>query len=158
MISLNINSFAELTERISFLQQLSKTTNNSIISIEHQLRELAETIKYAEQYQSNKPFHVRYEMATNKDLIFHKYEPQIILFSGAEHILQEKGIDFHQLNPEKLKSVYQELLVKKNELSNHLTTQKSQIKEMELIHDNLKKYISMSSIDIPQKVKKNKLI
>lgn len=72
-------------------------------------------------------------MATNKDLIFRKYEPQIILFSGAEHILPKKGIDFHQLNPEKLKSVYQELLVKKNELSNQLTTQKSQIKEMELI-------------------------
>ena len=97
-------------------------------------------------------------MKANKDLIFRKYEPQIILFSGAEHILQEKGIDFRQLNLEKLKSEYQELLIKKNELSHQLTTQNSQIKEMELIHDNLKKYISISSIDIPQKVEKNKLI
>lgn len=145
MTAKNIHGFSELSERISSLQQLTKTTNESIVSIEHRLRDLGEIIKYTEQYQENKPFHDRYKKAKNPDLLLRKFESQILLFSGAERMLQVSGLDPSHLNAEKLRLKYQELIDKKKDLSKQYKTSKSDLKELQLIDQNLKKYLDIAA-------------
>ena len=145
MTAKNIHNFTELEDRISSLQQLSKTCNDSIISIEQQLRNLAEVIKYACQYQENKSVHDRYEKAKDQDRFFRKYESQIILFSGAERMLKRMGIDPHTLNLEKLHSQYEELKAKKQELGQQQKAARTEIRELELIEKNMKAYLAVSS-------------
>lgn len=144
MTAKNIHNFTELDDKISALQEQAKSANSSIVSLEHQLIELAETIKYAKQYRENKSFHDRYEKAKDKDRFLRKYESKIILFSGAERMLQRKGIEPGHMNLEKLKSTYQNMLKKKKELAATHKNAQAEIKELELIRENMAQYINIS--------------
>lgn len=145
MTAKNIHSFTELEDRISSLQQLSKTCNDSILSIEQQLRDLAEAIKYARQYQENKSVHDRYEKSKDQDRFFRKYESQIILFSGAERMLKRMGLDPHILDLEKLHSQYKALKAQKQELVQQQKAARTEIRELKLIEKNMKDYLAVSS-------------
>ena len=113
-----------------------KEVNTSVVSLESQIRHLREMLKYAEQYQKNKIYDDHYKSSKDPDRYFRKYESQIILFAGAEHILQENGMDLKHLNSNKL--------------------QKQEIKELELIQQNLSKYLKQEAPEI-QRSSHNKL-
>ena len=44
---------------------------------------LAEIIKYAQQYNDNRSYHIGYKKAKNPDAYFRRYENQTILYGGA---------------------------------------------------------------------------
>lgn len=144
MTAKNIHNFMELNDSITALQEQSTAANSSIVSLEHQIRNLAEIIKYAEQYRENKSFNDRYEKSKDKDRFLRKYESKIILFSGAERMLQRKGIDSGHINLEKLKSTYQDMIKKKKELAATHKNAQAEIKELDLIRENMEQYINIS--------------
>lgn len=146
MTAKGIHNFTELDGKISSLQEQSKAANSSIVSIEHQMRELAEILKYAQQYRENKPFHDRYENAKDKDRFLRKYESQIILFSGAERMLLQRGIDSAHMNFEKLQADYQKLLEKKKELTVTHKSSLAEMKELELIRKNMGQFLDFQTI------------
>lgn len=149
MISENIHNFQELNERLSSLQTISKAVKSEIISVERALCDLSEIMKYAEQYQNNESFYKRYEKALDQDRIFQKYETQIILFTGAERMLQRKGIDPKHINPEKLRSYYKELLQRKQELQNSFKQEEDKIQQLQLLNKNLNDYLNTSLLHKP---------
>lgn len=144
MTAKNIHNFTELNDSITALQEQSTAANSSIVSLEHQIRNLAEIIKYAEQYRENKSFNDRYEKSKDKDRFLRKYESKIILFSGAERMLQCKGIDPGHMNLQKLKSTFQGMLAKKKKLTTTHKNAQAEIKELELIRGNMERYMNIS--------------
>ena len=116
------------------------------------MQELAEMIKYAEQYQENKPYNDRYETVKDKDRFLRKYESQLILFSGAERMLQRDGIAPARMNVGKLKQTYNDLLSRKNELFKQHKTEKAEIAELELIRQNMEKYLNIASPEVPKQL------
>jgi hypothetical protein len=144
MADKGIHNFVELDGRISFCQEEIKSANDSIISLEHQIRELAETIKYAEQYRENKSYNDRYEKSKDQDRYLRKYESKIILFGGAERMLQRRGINPAHMNLAKLKSHYAELQKKKQTLSSQCKTSQAEIKELELMRQNMEQYLDIA--------------
>ena len=56
------------------------------------IKDLAEIIKYAEQYKANKAYHTAYKKSKNPDAYFRKHESQIILYGGAKRMLEQAGI------------------------------------------------------------------
>lgn len=155
MTAKNIHSFSQLDEQIRSLQEQSKSANTSIVNLERQIRELAEIIKYATQYQDNKPFHDRYEKAKDQDRFLRRYESQIILFSGAERILKRHGISPSKKQLENLKMNYHELLKQKQELSVIYKGRQSEVRELELIKQNLTQYMNVSPEEHTLKLKKD---
>lgn len=147
MTEKNIHTFPQLDERINTLQEQSKSANTSIVSLEHRIREIAEAIKYVEQYQINKPFNERYEKAKDQDRFLRRYESQIILFSGADRMLKRKGVSPSKNQLEDLKADYRELLNQKQCLSGICKSAQSEIKELELMKQNLKQYMDISPAD-----------
>mgnify|MGYP000019734877 FL=1 len=144
MLARNIHNFAELDNKILSLQEQKKSANTTIVSLEHQMQELAEIIKYAEQYRENKSYNDRYKKSKDPDRFLRKYESHIILFSGAERMLQRKGIDPAHVNLNHLKTRYNEMLSKKKELVSHYKTTNTEIKELELIRQNMEKYLDIT--------------
>lgn len=144
MTAKNIQSFTELYGKISSLQEQVKAANSSIVSLEHRIKDLAEIIKYAEQYRENKSFHDRYEKAKDQDKFLRKYESNIILYDGAERMLHRKGIDPKHMDIEKMKASYQELLSGKKELSASYKSAQAEIKELELIRQNMEQYMNIA--------------
>lgn len=143
MSAKNIHNFAELDARIITLQEQAKAANGSIVLLEGQIRDIAETIKYAEQYRENKPFNERYEHAKDQDKFLRKYESHLILFDGAKRMLQRKGTDLGHLNLSKMKATYQELLDKKKDLTARHTTAQSETKQLEQIRKNMAQYLEL---------------
>ena len=54
MLDRNIHNFAEYYNNILSLQEQKKSANTTVVSLEHKMQELAESIKYFEQYRENK--------------------------------------------------------------------------------------------------------
>lgn len=145
MIAHDIHNFTELDRRISSLLEQTRVSNSTIVSLEHQMQKLAEIIKYAEQYQENKPYNDRYKKVKDQDRFLRKYESQLILFSGAERMLQRDSIDLAHMNIGKLKQTYNDLLSRKNELFRQHKASKTEIAELELIRQNMEKYLDITS-------------
>lgn len=145
MTSKNIHSFTELSEKITETKQQSVSANDGIKTLEGKLRELAEIIKYAKQYQKNKPFNDRNEAIKDKDRFLRKYESQIILFGGAERMLQRKGIRPESINVAKLKSEYNRLCMQKDELNSSYKGCQRELTELDLIQQNMEQFLNIQT-------------
>ena len=93
--------------------EAGKSAKQSVVELEHRIKDLAEIIKYAQQYKDNRSYHIGYKKAKNPDAYFRRYESQIILYGGARHMLEQAGINLKGLNVDKLKAEYQELMKQK---------------------------------------------
>lgn len=105
---------------------------------------------------SGKIYNDHYKSSKDSDRYFRKYESQIILFAGAEHILQENGIDLKQLNTNKLQAQISELISRKKSINTQYVSFRKEMKELELIHQNLSKYLKPDDPEI-EKSSHNKL-
>ena len=138
---LEAGSIAELEQKFTVKSEAAKSAKQTILQMERQLKTLGEILKYAEQYQTNRPYYLKYKQAKNPDTIFRKYESQILLYGGAKRMLEQAGIDLKSLNVNKLKSEYLELEKQKNEMSVTYKTCQKEAQEMNQKLENLKQYI-----------------
>lgn len=64
---------------------------------EHQLKNLGQILKYAEQYKANHIYHVRYQKSKDQDAYLRRHETELLLHDGAENMLKRFGIDLKTL-------------------------------------------------------------
>lgn len=102
-------SLSDLKHQITVKTEARKSAKQSVVKLEHRMKDLAEIIKYAEQYKDNRSYHIAYKKAKNPDAYFRKYESQIILYGGARRVLEQAGIKLKGLNEDKLRAEYQAL-------------------------------------------------
>lgn len=140
-----VGSISELERKISVQTQAGKSAKQSVVEIEHRLKDLGEIIKYAEQYQANRSYHIGYKKAKNPDAYFRRYESQIILYGGAKRMLEQAGLNLKSLNVDKLKVEYQELSKQKSELT---ATYKKCEKEVSALNHKLENLIRYLDLDI----------
>ena len=130
-----------MEHEISVKTEAGKSAKQSVVELEHRLKDLAEIIKYAEQYRSNRSYHIGYKKAKNPDSYFRQYESQIILYGGARRMLEQAGINLKSLNIDKLKSEYLELNKQKNELTSTYKSYEKEVRELTRKMDNLNQYL-----------------
>ncbi len=123
--------------------------------MEHRIKDLAEIIKYAEQYRANRFYHIGYKKAKNPDSYFRQYESQIILYGGARRMLEQAGINFKSLNVDKLKSEYQKLTKQKNELIPTYKTCEKEVRELSRKLENLNQYLGRDTTQSEQSKTQN---
>lgn len=73
-----VGSLSELEHKIAVKTEAGKSAKQSVVELEHRIKDLAEIIKYAQQYKANRSYHIGYKKAKNPDAYFRKYERQII--------------------------------------------------------------------------------
>lgn len=64
------DSIEDIEDKLSSKSTLAKTARQSLIDTEHQLKELGEILKYANDYQTNKVYHFRYKKSKDPDAYF----------------------------------------------------------------------------------------
>ena len=109
-------SISELEKQISAKSALAKTARTSLVETEHQRKDLGQILKYAEQYKANRVYHIRYQKSKDKDRYLRQHETELLLHGGAENMLKRFGIDTRNLDVEKLRSDYNALYSKKENL------------------------------------------
>ena len=147
-----------LQDKLQATTATAKAARESIVQAEHQMKDLAEIIKYAEQYQVNKQYNYRYKKSKNPDAYFRSHETELLLYSGAKRMLERLGVNEKAMDIEKLRAEYQTLEEQKKSFSQIYKTSEKEIKKMEQELDNINQYLNPSiKTDEPQK-KKNEPI
>ena len=128
----------------------------SLAELEHRIKDLAEIIKYAQQYKDNRSYHIGYKKAKNPDAYFRRYESQIILYGGARRMLEQAGINLKGLNVDKLKAEYQELMKQKSELTSTYKDCEKEVHELKRKQENLNQYLGRTQPDPVQEQQEKK--
>ena len=134
-------SITELEKQIAAKSALAKTARESLVETEHQLKDLGQILRYAEQYKTNRIYHIRYQKSKDKDRYLRQHETELLLHDGAENMLKRLGIGTNNLDAEKLRSDYNALYSKKQSLQK---TYKSAGKEAANLNqklNNLNQYL-----------------
>ena len=108
---------------------------------ERQLKDLGQILKYAEQYQCNHIYHIRYRKSKNPDTYFRSHETELLLHDGAENMLKRFGINLKTLDVTKLRSDYNALYAKKEALQKTYKTAEKEIQSLNRKLDNLNEYL-----------------
>ena len=134
-------SIKELEQKIATTAATGKEAKQTVRKLENRIKDLAEIIKYAEQYKANKAYHIAYKKSKNPDAYFRKHESQIILYGGARRMLEQAGIPLKGLNIDKLKAEYQELTTQKKELTATYKNCEKELKSLNRKLENLNQYL-----------------
>ena len=147
----------ELEEKIAVTAATGKEAKQTVRKLENRIKDLAEIIKYAEQYKANKPYNIAYKKAKNPDAYFRRHESQIILYDGARRMLEQAGISLKGLNIDKLKSEYQELTAQKKELTSTYKNCEKELKALNRKLENLNQYLELAEAqkDAPEQSDRN---
>ena len=133
---------AELKEQIATKTTLAKTARNSLVETEHQLKDLGQVLKYAEQYKTNHIYHVRYQKSEDKDAYLRRHETELILHDGAENMLKRFGVNPKDIDIEKLRSDYNALYSKKQSLQKTYKSAKKEAADLNRKLANLNRYLA----------------
>ena len=142
-----VGSLAELEHKIAVKTEAGKSAKQSVVELEHRIKDLAEIIKYAQQYKDNRSYHIGYKKAKKPDAYFRRYESQIILYGGARHMLEQAGINLKGLNVDKLKAEYQELMKQKSELTSTYKKCEKEVQSLNRKLENLNQYLGQTQPD-----------
>ena len=145
-----VGSLAELEHKIAVKTEAGKSAKQSVVELEHRIKDLAEIIKYAQQYKDNRSYHIGYKKAKNPDAYFRRYESQIILYGGARRMLEQVGINLKGLNVDKLKAEYQELMKQKSELTSTYKDCEKEVRKLDRKLENLNQYLGRTQPDPAQ--------
>lgn len=63
-------SLSDLDHKITVKTKAVRSAKQSVVELEHRMKDLAEIIKYAEQYKDNRSYHIAYKKAKNPDAYF----------------------------------------------------------------------------------------
>ena len=150
-------SLSDLEHKITVKTEAGKSAKQSVVELEHHMKDLAEIIKYAEQYKDNHSYHIAYKKAKNPDAYFRRYESQIILYGGARRMLEQAGIKLKRLNVDKLRAEYQALKTQKKELTDTYKSCEKEVRDLKRKQENLDRYLGRTQTDpVQEQQTKNK--
>ena len=149
------SSITELEDKIHTTTTIAKAAKESIVKTEHQMKELAEIIKYVDQYQENKKYNYRYERSKNPDAYLRSHESELLLYGGAKRILERFGINEKSMDIEKLKDKYQKLFEHKNNFTQMYKATEKELKKLNQESQNINQYLNLSRSDKQPKNKKD---
>ena len=134
-------SLSDLEHKITVKTEAGKSAKQSVVELEHRMKNLAEIIKYAEQYKANRSYQIAYKKAKNPDAYFRRYESQIILYGGARRVLEQAGIKLKGLNVDKLRAEYQTMETQKKELTATYKNYEKEVRDLKRKQENLNRYL-----------------
>ncbi len=135
-------SISELEKQIAVKSALIKNTRESLVETEHQLKDLGQVLKYAEQYKTNHIYHVHYQKSKDKDAYLRRHETELILHDGAENMLKRFGINPKNINVEKLRSDYNALYSKRQALQKTYKSAEKETADLKRKLNNLNQYLA----------------
>ena len=150
-----VGFLAELEHKIAVKTEAGKSAKQSVVELEHRIKDLAEIIKYIST-KTTAPIISATKKTKNPDTYFRRYESQIILYGGARRMLEQAGINLKGLNVDKLKAEYQELMKQKSELTSTYKDCEKEVRELKRKQENLNQYLGRTQPDPAQEKQEKK--
>jgi len=148
-------SITALEQQIAEKKSLSNAARTELVTLEHEMKPYAEMLKYAEQYEANKPYHLRSQKSKNPDDYFRRHESELLLYDGAKNMLQKAGINIKTMNLDQMRTDFHALEKKKAELQKSYRSAEKDISDMEKKMKNLSQYLGLQLSEKQQAQRKN---
>lgn len=145
------DSLSKLHKKIEEKESEAKSARTELIELEHEMKKVAELLLYAEQYRDNKSFHEKYNKSTDPDRYLRMHETQLILYDGAEHMLQKFGLDPKSVNAEEIRKDYEAMQTRKTELENTYKYTEKETEDLKQKLSNVENYVGQDMAILTEK-------
>lgn len=138
-----INKIGSVTKARKIIDTNNNTIsecNARLIQNDKKMRELADIIRYAEQYKNNEVFNYRYLKSKDPDAYMREHESQLLLYSHAVRNLAKKKIKPEDIDLEQLRDQYFDLELEQDELKDQLKDAQKENQALQRDLDKLKEY------------------
>lgn len=135
------DNLSELQKKIDEKTIEAKSARTELVELEHEIKKVAELLRYAEQYYDNKPFHDKYKKSKDPDRYLRMHETELILYDGAEHMLRNMGLDPNHVNVTDIRTDYEDMLSRKNILETRYITSEKEARILQQSLSNVIQYV-----------------
>ena len=135
------DNLSELQKQIDEKTAEAKSARSELVELEHEMKKIAELLLYAEQYCDNKPYQDKYEKSKDPDRYLRMQETQLILFDGAERMLQKMGLDPKSVNAAEIRADYEAMQARKQALEKTYKIAEKEAQALQQKLTNVEQYI-----------------
>ena len=138
------DSLSDLKRQIDEKTAEAKSVRTELVELEHEMKKISELLFYAEQYRDNKPFHDRYKKSKDPDRYLRMHETQLILYDGAERMLQKMGLNLNSINIDDIRADYEAMKANKTILDKKMRSAEEEANKLKLNITNVEQYIGQT--------------
>ena len=109
LAEMGFHSMEEVSEKIDALHLQVRTGKKTTIAFDKQIKNVAEILRYARQYDEKKKYARNYEKSVDKERYYRSHSYDLHLAWGAAEILENAGINPEDMSLQKIKMQYQNL-------------------------------------------------
>ena len=135
------DNLSELQKQIDEKTAEAKSARSELVELEHEMKKVAELLLYVEQYHDNKPYQDKYMKSKDPDRYLRMHETQLILYDGAERMLQKMGFDPKSVNVEEIRADYKAMQIRKSILERTYKSAEEETKSLQQKYFNVEKYL-----------------
>ena len=107
---MGIQSTQELDEKIETLTLQAKPGKSTTVSLDKEIKQAAEILRYARQYSETHRYEKAYDKSKDPDRYYRMHHIQIQQSIGARSVLNSYGLDADRMNIDELEANYLSLL------------------------------------------------
>ncbi|MCR5235578.1 MAG: hypothetical protein K6E34_00065 [Lachnospiraceae bacterium] len=144
------DNLSDLQKQIDEKTAEAKSARSELVELEHKMKKVAELLLYAEQYCDNKPYQDKYEKSKDPDRYLRMHETQLILYDGAERMLQKMGLDPKSVNAAEIRADYEAMQARKAVLEKTYKSAEKEAQSLQQKMANVEQYLGQD-ISIPSK-------
>lgn len=138
------DNLSELQKQIDEKTSEAKSARSELVEFEHEMKKVAELLLYGQQYHDNKPYQDKYEKSKDPDRYLRMHETQLILYDGAERMLQKMGLDPKSVNPAEIRADYEAMQIRKAKLEKAYKSAEKDAQKLQQNLMNVKQYIEQN--------------
>ncbi len=140
------DNLSELQKQIEEKHTEANYIKAKLVAVEHEMKKVAELLRYVEQYNENKPFQDKYKKSKDPDRYFQMHETQLILYDGAERMLEKMGLIPQTINAIEVKNDYKIMESKKIMLEEQYKAAEKNINTLQQKLSNVEQFISPNQL------------
>ena len=135
------DSLSDFQKQIDDKRIEARSARTELVELEHEMKKISELLLYAKQYRDNKPFHDRYKKSKDPDRYLRMHETQLILYDGAERMLQKMGLDPKSVDADIIRADYEAMQARKSILEISYNTTAKEAKSLQQKYYNVEQYL-----------------
>ena len=136
-----LQSFKELDEKIEALHLQAKTGKKTTVSLDKELKQAGEILRYARQYAEKKKYEAAYDKSKDPERYYRAHHNDIRLAIGAREVLNSYGINASAINLPGLEADFVRLTAdRERSLSSYKNAEK-ECENLKKLKDELTTYL-----------------
>ena len=135
------DNLSELQKQVDKKTAEAKSARSELVELEHEMKKVAELLLYAEQYHDNKPYQDKYKKSKDPDRYLRMHETQLILYDGAERMLQKMGLNPKSVNAAEIRADYEAMQARKTVLEKTYKSAKKEAQSLQQKLANVEQYM-----------------